>query len=493
MTMKLKPILGAAAAATLLAQSSSADLVPGVTAISSFSTATSNRTPLSAVDGSGLNAPATPGVPSAWTHQGGTGTFGGDWNWLAFARSTDPLPGVDNHWIAFDLGAAIELDSMNVFNFGVASGGNNARGTNQADIYYRSDSFGTNSDNNHTAFDSTGWTLLGTAGTQSFAIGPNDGSFQGATNVPLGGITARYFAIDINSSHGDSNFVGLGEVQFFDSNVTDPVLSQLGEDPGPPVISADLNFGSGVASGATTRSLRFENVGPTQDIEISAVNILNDADGVFMVSEIRDFLGDPVALPLTLNPFDTIDIEVTFDPGGMAGDFTADLEIDTDEDTVDNPQDQLLPISATEFAPGSKLTSNPNFTFEATPYNSGWTTQLTSLGGGIAPGSGQSTLLDPAGEGYLIHGFTPLSDFQISYYFAVKPIPGGAMDGGSNILFSVRIPPFDRSITIAYFPAGVGGSGTPGWYTLARHDLGPPARAGHRLSLHRRRRGWQPR
>lgn len=192
-----------------------AALISGVTAISSYSTATASRTPASAVNGSGLNSSATPDDSGSWTHQGGIGQFGTNLNWLAFARATDPLPGVENHWVAFDLGAVGTVESINVFNFGVSTGGNNDRGVNQGDIYYRSDSFGNNSDNNNVAFDNTDWTLLGAAGAQTFAIGPNDGSFQGPTNVPLGGISARYFAIDINSDHGDGDFVGLGEVQFF--------------------------------------------------------------------------------------------------------------------------------------------------------------------------------------------------------------------------------------------------------------------------------------
>ena len=197
--------------------SANAALISGVTAISSYSTATASRTPASAVNGSGLNSSATPDVPGSWTHQGGSGVYGENWNWLAFAR-VDLNPNnanVANHWIGFDLGATVSLESMSLFNLGVSSGGNNDRGVNQGDIYYRSDSFGNNSDNNNVAFDNTDWTLLGTAGAQTFAIGPNDGSFQGATNVPLGGISARYFAIDINSDHGDGDFVGIGEVQFF--------------------------------------------------------------------------------------------------------------------------------------------------------------------------------------------------------------------------------------------------------------------------------------
>ena len=224
--MKSLPTTTCILALGLCTISANAALVSGVTAISSFSTASANRTPVSAVNGSGLNASATPDVPGSWTHQGGNGEFGGDLNWLAFARADLNATNTDvaNHWIGFDLGSRESLDSMNLFNFGVSTGGNNDRGVNQGDIYYRSDSFGNNSDNNNVAFDNTGWTLLGTAGAQTFAIGPNDGSFQGATNVPLGGISARYFAIDINSDHGDGDFVGVGEVQFFTPEPSTSVL-----------------------------------------------------------------------------------------------------------------------------------------------------------------------------------------------------------------------------------------------------------------------------
>lgn len=164
--------------------------------------------------------------PGAWEAQGGSTSSGGNWNWSADARS--PLPAVGDNWIAFDLGSVETLESMNVFNYGVNSNtGANKRGVNQGDIYYRSDGWGNNTDNSNLAFDNSGWTLLGTAGTQTFAIGVKDGSWYGATNVTLGGINARYFAIDINTSHGEDRFVGLNEVQFFSAAVV-PEPSSFG-------------------------------------------------------------------------------------------------------------------------------------------------------------------------------------------------------------------------------------------------------------------------
>ena len=192
----------------LAAQPAQASLILGVTAIASDADSSNGRTPSATVNGSGLNSPGTPNVPGAWQHQGGENDTGSNWNWMA--------EGEADEWIAFDLGEVETLQSMNVFNFGISDSKNgNNRGVQQGDIYYRSDGFGSNSNNNKMAFNNTGWTLLGTAGSQTFAKGPKNGNFTNGTNVSLGGISARYFAIDVNTNYGHPSQVGLGEVQFF--------------------------------------------------------------------------------------------------------------------------------------------------------------------------------------------------------------------------------------------------------------------------------------
>ena len=317
----------------------SADAAPiaGVTAISSYSTATANRTPASAVNGSGLNSSATPDVPASWTHQGGNGQFGVDLNWLAFARATDPLPGVENHWIGFDLGATVSLESLSLFNLGVSGGGNNDRGVNQGDIYYRSDSFGNNSDNNRVAFDNTDWTLLGTAGAQTFAIGPNDGSFQGATNVPLGGISARYFAIDINSDHGDGGFVGIGEVQFFGTSGPASLTgSNMVDNQGGGPVNFNLPVTYTVAFSkdmdeSTVSEADFDNAG-TATITIDSVDEVTP--GVFAVVVTPTTLGTlQLRVPVSASITDAVGNPFGNDPA-IVDDTTIDVITDITAPTL---------------------------------------------------------------------------------------------------------------------------------------------------------------
>lgn len=170
------------------------------------------------------------GDPAQYTQKTdgtGTNTFGqGNVNWLS--KTATAVSGtVSSHWFAVDLGSAFLLDALNFFNFSVASGSNNNRGINQADLYYRTDSLGNNTHLNETAFDPTGWTLIGSAGSQTFTLGPN-GAPQGPDTVALSGITARYFAIDVNTNLGNgSGYAGIGEVQFFGSAVPEPGKASL--------------------------------------------------------------------------------------------------------------------------------------------------------------------------------------------------------------------------------------------------------------------------
>ncbi|NNC89448.1 MAG: DUF1800 family protein [Akkermansiaceae bacterium] len=308
----------------------SAAPLSGVTAIASSSDL-DGRPPLHAVDGTGLNSPADPDDPALWRHQGGENQFGQNWCWLADARS--PLPGVGDHWIAFDLGSVVELASMNVFNFGVSTGANNNRGVDQADIYYRSDSFGGNSDNNYTAFDSSGWTLLG---SRNFTLGPTNGALQAPDNISLAGINARYIAIDVNSTHGSGSFAGLGEVQFFPKRA-DPILKV-------DVASPDPDFAFGTIVGTTaTRTVTFVNDSASGNETITFDGA--SAGGVFSGLAVTYDPGNTGNPPL-LEDGDRVSIEITA-ASGTGGVFAGTLTINTTSTGSEGPDfnDRMLPLS----------------------------------------------------------------------------------------------------------------------------------------------------
>ena len=159
--------------------------------------------------------------PAHWRYKGGDNRNGKDENWTATS-------GVDNQWIAFDLGTVKSGLQMNFANLDTeppqtSLGENTNRGINQADIYYRSDSFGSNVHNvtNHVPFNADGWTLFGTAGEQTFDRTPDGNGIHPFKLIDLG-VSARYIAIDVNSNHGADGKVGLNEVQFFATAVPEP-------------------------------------------------------------------------------------------------------------------------------------------------------------------------------------------------------------------------------------------------------------------------------
>jgi hypothetical protein len=146
-----------------------------------------------------------------------------------FGQVTDWMTGnhtITNQWLSIDLGQDFAIDNLGFFNFAVDSGGNTDRGINQGDVYYRTDAAGPglNTDLDGGPFNTTGWTLLGTPGTQTFSS-----SVSGSTaNIPdvlsFGGVQARYIAFDVNTNLGDDGFVGIGEVMVF--NQVAPVVPE---------------------------------------------------------------------------------------------------------------------------------------------------------------------------------------------------------------------------------------------------------------------------
>lgn len=208
----------------LLGSDVCADLLPISGAIASDYFG--DRSPMQTFDGTGLNSPADANDPTAYTNTGGVNNFGQEENWLSDARTANGQPPIAEQWIAYDLGSSTAIDVMNIFNFGVSTGANNARGANEVSIYYRADgSYGGNSDDSNTTFDNTGWTLLSDTNLSIGSIADDTGAL-GPDAISFGGVLATNIAIDVKTTHGDENFVGLGEVQFF-SPVPEPTTSVM--------------------------------------------------------------------------------------------------------------------------------------------------------------------------------------------------------------------------------------------------------------------------
>ena len=161
-----------------------------------------------AIDGSGINVIAG-AWPTNFTHTGGMDEFGVNYNWMGGSR----IPDV---WYAVDMGRIHKDLTLNFFNFGVSEKDHNKRGIKQADIYYSTEGWGSNTHFNLQPFDTNGWTLL--AADYQFDIGPS-GTDQGPQTIRLGGIDAQYLAFDVDSNHGGATFVGIGEIQLFGNAV----------------------------------------------------------------------------------------------------------------------------------------------------------------------------------------------------------------------------------------------------------------------------------
>jgi len=185
-----------------------------------------DRSPMQTFDGTGLNTPADPNDPTLFTNTGGANNFAQQENWLADARTANGQPPLADHWIAYDLGSVQSIDVMNIFNLGVSTGGNNARGANDISIYYRADSsFGGNADRSDATFDNNGWTLFADTTLSIGSIADTTGALP-PDAFDLGGVMASNVAIDVLTTHGDANFIGLGEVQFFNA-VPEPGASTM--------------------------------------------------------------------------------------------------------------------------------------------------------------------------------------------------------------------------------------------------------------------------
>jgi hypothetical protein len=243
---------------------------------------------------SGINTSADPNDPSTWV------TTGNDWQ-DGWGASTQLNPGATANskigWITFDLGSTVaNLDKMYIWN---RRDQGNDEGVSSYKLYYATAPtvavpapVAAGTEYGDYDFASGGWTLhsSGNLTKRNSSVG------NGAENVlSLGGISARYVAIEILSSTNPDTRVGLDEVA-----ITDNVVSMH-------VVSSSPTDGQVVSSTPTTATFNFSlDVTPGT---VQATDLLID--------------GNPTATGVTIVDADT----VTFDlPSGLtAGDHTLAL------------------------------------------------------------------------------------------------------------------------------------------------------------------------
>lgn len=477
-------------AVSLCAGIAHADLIPPISA-SASTEIRADRGAQNAINGTDVTlAPgADPDTPADYTSLGNTG-------WGIGVTWQSGTGNADDQWFAVEFDDVYVFESMNFFNIG-AQGQNIAnRGTLQADIYYRvGGGLGNNSHRNATAFDPEGWTLLGTAGSQTFSLGPDGITPQAPDTVSLNNIQATAVALDMNTNQGAGNgVIGINEVQFFGKPApADPQLTQDKENG-----DASLNYGTvfrgpGEPAETPVRTIRYENTGATQDIEITSVSI----DGGFEITDIGKNGTGGQTPPLTLLPGDFIDISVKGvpSPTGMNSTISSALVVDTDEDR----QDKSMPADAKVYAAGDLM--NRNFSFEAGGGGAAnWSQNHARVSPGIAPGSTAMVRVVGIGDTTNAPGLTlygqanqtqdvddGASDFESVFYFSPidpsswdkytwGPLSGGTGDrtmqymilADNNDVRNGNPIGFDQDtnviVNLAYLPDGNTSGGTPGLY-----------------------------
>ncbi|MEM9235797.1 MAG: hypothetical protein AAGB14_03400 [Verrucomicrobiota bacterium] len=451
---------------------------------------------------------------------GNTGTVGQNSCWSGWNHSNDP----STLYIIYDLGADTKLDSINVWNIQVTDASRTNRSVNQADIFFRPASAGTpptyvnhpeGSGGTRIPWSDSGWTILGTQGTQTFPISTVSDTMAAPTNVPFGSVSARWVAIVVETAHGDGSTAGLGEVQFFlddTAAVDDPVL---GIDP-----SNSSDFAVGNVFGDTSHTVTFINNsdGGSGTINIDSVTITDDGGGggaaVFGTPILT--YSNPGTAPLLANG-ETVTIEVpvlgsTATPGAVNGEISIDTTSAGGNVGADH-NDLTLAISATVYGDEEKLNPNPFMETGLTDWDvvGGGATNAVPVSPGLSggsigmarvPGQGdpintgvggthpnafmQSTgVPNGASDWQLSAFFTPVDGSDANYDKYVDPNDDPGIDGADGsftdrsfqwVLLSADtgrpFPTFGNGqaagtiINIAYMPDGITTGGTPDFYVF---------------------------
>ena len=167
-----------------------------------------DRTPVHAIDGSGLTA-------ATEEHDQSIGAN----HWVG-----SPIAPFLPSWIIVDLGQSYTLDEIKFWNYGAGVDGDtgNNRGVKDARIWVHdgpTEPNAGNADGTGGAFDSFGWELFDDV---TFTEAPAFTPFGPTDTIDLGNlvidVVARFVALEITSNYtviGGTNFAGISEMQFF--------------------------------------------------------------------------------------------------------------------------------------------------------------------------------------------------------------------------------------------------------------------------------------
>lgn len=273
---------------------SAAEVIQSVTATAS-SEWSASQSATNLVNNSGLRtAGSLPGNSTATTYDI-TGVHTYDQSAVNQWHNTGPAD--PNSVITFNLGGSFTMDAIHIWNgnqWGTALD-LTSRGVQQFDILTSSDGVNfTEVLSNQTLQQSAAGTFIS---AQSFSLVGNNG----VTHVQL----------RIDSNYGDA-YTGLSEVMF--TRVVDPGLSA----------PATRDLGAIGMLQTKSESISISNSGTSQVLNIASVTITGQDAAYFTLT----------SAPTSLAPGASGNLNVTFNPTGIVGDFIAKIEIESDKGGV---------------------------------------------------------------------------------------------------------------------------------------------------------------
>ncbi len=178
-----------------------------LTATASSTIGSNNRQEVKAVNGAGIEGRDSDGDFVGDSHLA-TPT-GNEVNWMSSTLGTELGDGSlvgDDVWFKVDLGRQFGLEEIRVWNFN-ATGVDTDRGVSSVNLYLSTSATDPGDD------FAADWTLFSAAVPLAEATGLN--TYNAFDSIAMKGEEARWVAFEILDNHGDSLFVGLGELQFF--------------------------------------------------------------------------------------------------------------------------------------------------------------------------------------------------------------------------------------------------------------------------------------